>query len=93
MSTAATIRLLTSIKLRCGELSVTTYNVEAGSMIIFTPNNPKPADTPIVTRNLNARMFSVIAFSIDKVSQAVLLGLLHKYHHIIFAKSSYANVF
>jgi len=72
---------------------VTTYNIEAGSMIMFTPNNPRTGETPIVTRSINTKLNNVLAFSVSSLKQVVLLALLATHADRIFMNNSYANVF
>jgi len=86
-------RIITSVSLVCGKLEVTTYNVEAGSMIMFTPNNPRPGETPIVTRNINSKLNTILGFSISSLKQVVLLALIAVHGERIFDSDSYANIY
>lgn len=86
-------RIITSVSLVCGKLEVTTYNIEAGSMIMFTPNNPRPSETPIVTRNINSKLNTILGFSISSLKQVVLLALIAVHGERIFNSDSYANIY
>lgn len=85
--------MITSTSLICGKLEVTTYNIEAGATIVLASNNPRPGDSPIVTRSVNSKLYNVLAFTISSIKQVVLLAILASHADRIFANNSYANVF